>query len=132
MNATPITDANEYRARDVSNFIGIGDENADTVVPAEIARQLENSLVEATRLWTTPGDRLTSDECVELADEMLGRWFAFRERYAQTTCHHCGMVIDRDWAREHDNLCIVCSAKQNGPDKGDEINDSPQDQVPRL
>ena len=67
---------------------------------------------------TTPDeDRLTSEECVELANEMLGRWFTFRERYIQTTCHHCGKVTDKDWAREHDNLCIVCSAKQNGPDK---------------
>jgi len=67
--------------------------------------------------WVKEKDRLTSEECVELANEMLNRWIAFRDRYDQTSCHHCGKVIDNDWAREHDNLCVVCSVKQNGPDK---------------
>jgi len=30
--------------------------------------------------WET--DRLTAAECVELADQMLARWAAFRERWA--------------------------------------------------
>ena len=49
MSTTPITDANEYKVWSEGNF-GMGDKYAEIVVPVEIAQQLENSLVEATRL----------------------------------------------------------------------------------
>lgn len=32
--------------------------------------------------WQLPESRLTAEECVELADAMLQRWAAFREKYA--------------------------------------------------
>ncbi len=46
MHPTPITDENKYKVWSEGN-VGMGDEYAETVVPVEIARRLENLLVEA-------------------------------------------------------------------------------------
>ena len=34
--------------------------------------------------WSSPDGRLTPEECVELADEMLKRWTDFRAKYVKT------------------------------------------------
>jgi uncharacterized protein YajQ (UPF0234 family) len=63
MSTTPITDANEYKVSDEGNG-GMGDDYAERVVPVEIARQLENSLVKMTH---------ERDELLKSAQDTLAR-----------------------------------------------------------
>jgi hypothetical protein len=80
MSTTPITDANEYLVWSEGN-LGMGDDYADHVVSAEIARELENKLVE----MTTERDKL-----LKAAQDTLAR--------TQQTKYHLYVETDFDFS----------------------------------